>query len=99
MRREVDVRRRWIGAGVLTVALAMLVLGQTALKGRLGELPFLLYWLVCFLFTFLAIVIAFLDARSLQQRVREEQRELFDATLKNIDAEARKGAPGATEGR
>jgi len=52
-------------------------------------LAFVLYWLVCVLLTGLAILIAYLDVRALRYRTRQEQRELFEATLKKIEAEAK----------
>ena len=87
------VRRRWVGGLALAGALAMLVGGETFLKGHLQPVAFLVYWLICFLFTGLAIVIAFLDARALQHRIRREQRDLFEATLRQIQREAKGKAP------
>jgi|SRR5258708_6311188 len=82
-------RRRWFGALVLFAALAMLVGGQTVLKDRLKDPHvFLVYWLVCFGCTGLAIFIAFLDVRALQRRIREEQRNLVHRTLKEIETDA-----------
>src|SRR5438105_3387452 len=68
------MRRRWFGVIVLVIALGMLILGETALKGRLNDLTFLFYWLVCLLLTGLAIMAAFLDLRALQDRSRQERR-------------------------
>lgn len=81
-------RRRWIGALVLAVALAMLVGGETVLKGRLVERQSMLYWLVCLVLTGMAILVAFRDLRALQRRHLEEQRALFQATLKEITDDA-----------
>src|ERR1043166_5697766 len=64
--------------------------GETALKGRLGEIAFLAYWLVCLALTGLAIFIAFLDVRALQRRTRQEHRDLLDSTLKEIETDARR---------
>ena len=89
MALDATARRRWFGAIVLVVALAMLICGETVLKEKLGNLTFVCYWLVCLGFTSLAIVIAFLDARALQHRTRQEQRDLFEATLKEIESEAK----------
>ena len=89
MALDTTARRRWFGAVVLLAALAMLICGQTVLKGRLGALAFIVYWLFCFGLTGLAILIALLDARALQRRTRREQRDLFESTLKEIEAEAR----------
>ena len=84
-------RRRWFGGIVLFGALGMLICGQTLLKDRLSGGAYLIYWLICFGFTGLAIIAAFLDVRALQRRIREEHRELLEATLKRIETEA-KGA-------
>jgi len=89
MALNATVRRRWFGAVALLAALAMLICGQTVLKGRLGDLAFITYWLVCFGLTGLAIVVAFLDARALRRRTRQEQRDLFESTLKEVESEAR----------
>jgi 4-hydroxybenzoate polyprenyltransferase len=82
-------RRRWFGAIVLAVALLMLFLGETALKGRMSDLTFVVYWMVCFVFTGLAIVVAFRDVKAVQNEVRSEQRTLLESTLKEIESEAR----------
>ena len=90
MALDATGRRRWIGAAVLLTALAMLAGGETALKGRLGEIAFLAYWLACLALTGLAIFIAFLDVRALQRRTRQEHRDLLDSTLKEIETDARR---------
>ena len=82
-------RRRWVGGGALLLALAMLIAGETLLKDSLGAVAFLFYWMVCFLLTGLAIVIAFIDARAVAQRTREEQRQLMQSTLNQIERQAR----------
>jgi len=84
MALDVTVRRRWFGALVVAVALAMLVAGQTILCGRLKPVEFVVYWLVCLVLTGLAIVAAFRDLRALQRQHLEEQRHLFQATLERI---------------
>jgi hypothetical protein len=89
MALDATTRRRWFGAVVLLAALGMLIGGETVLKGKLGDLTFIVYWMVCFALTGLAILIAFLDARALQRRTRQEQRDLFETTLKQIETEAR----------
>jgi hypothetical protein len=82
-------RRRWFGAIVLAVALLMLILGETVLKGKMSDVAFLVYWLVCFVLTGLAIVVAFRDVKAVQNEVRSEQRTLLESTLKDIETEAR----------
>jgi hypothetical protein len=83
------IRRRLIGAVFILLALAMLICGQTILPGRLTPAGFLIYWLICLVFTCAAIVIAFRDARDLQQKVQREHRSLLDDTLRTIETEAR----------
>lgn len=89
MGLDATARRRWFGALVLVLALAMLVLGETVLKGKMGDVAFLLYWLICFVFTALAIVVAFRDVKAVQHEVRSEQRTLLESALKDIESEAR----------
>jgi membrane protein implicated in regulation of membrane protease activity len=86
---DATARRRWFGAFVLLAALGMLIGGETVLKGKLGGLGFMCYWLACLAFTCLAIAIAVLDARALRRRIHEAQHELFDATLKQIETDAK----------
>lgn len=86
---DAAARRRWFGALVLIAALGMLIGGETVLKEKLGGLGFMLYWLVCFVFTGVAILFAFLDARALQRQTRREQHDLFETTLKEIQTEAK----------
>jgi membrane protein implicated in regulation of membrane protease activity len=98
MALDATIRRRWFGAVVLLAALGMLICGETELKGKLGDLKFIAYWLACFALTGLAIVVAFLDARALQRQTRQEQRDLFETTLKEIQSEAR-SRPGRPDRR
>jgi voltage-gated potassium channel Kch len=88
-------RRRWLGILVLIAALGMLFAGETVLQGRLQNVTFVLYWLLCLILTTAAIIIAFLDARALRRQTREEARDLLHSTLKEIetDAKARHGRP------
>ena len=82
-------RRRWLGGAALLLALAMLIGGETLFKNNLSEVGFLVYWLVCFVLTGLAIVVAFIDVRAVARRTREEQRQLMHATLDQIEKQAR----------
>ena len=89
-------RRRWFGALCLLAAMAMLVAGETLLKGRLSALGFVAYWLVCFVVTVLAVYAALADARAVRQETQAEQRALLEATLQRIQEEkARKARDAA----
>ncbi len=92
------VRRRLLGAAALISALGLLVAGETVLKNRLGPLGFLMYWVVCLGLTGLAIAIALADARAVAQKTLDEQRDLFNSTLKEIEREARTKRPQKTGG-
>ncbi len=82
------MRRRWLGVAFLATALVMLVAGETIFKGRLSLLGSLLFWLVCFVCTIVAVIIAFLDVRAMGREVSKAQRELFNSTLKKIELDA-----------
>ena len=94
MALNATTRRRWVGVVALLAALGMLVAGQTVLEGRLQGGAYLLYWLVCFGFTFLAMLVALWDARALRYRTRREERELFHNTLDQILTEAKAKGSG-----
>ncbi len=88
-------RRRWFGGILLTAAMVMLICGQTVLQGRLDRISFLTYWLICFVLTGLAAIVAARDLRDLHQRTRREQKDLLEKTLKDIEKEARARNPSA----
>jgi uncharacterized membrane protein YbhN (UPF0104 family) len=93
---DATARRRWLGALFLLAALLMLLAGQWVSVRRIGPLAFLLYWAVCFGFTFLAMATAFFDLRAIRRRRREEERALLEATFKDIPHPgSRKRPPGS----
>lgn len=92
MGMDATARRRWFGAVVLFGAVAMLVFGQTVLQGRLQPWLLVIYWPVCFILTGLAVVAALRDVRALQDRARQEQRDLLESALKEIETEAKSRA-------
>src|SRR2546427_483742 len=98
MGSKSDIRRRWLGGFFLGAALIMLFAGETVLRNRLGRFAFVLFWLVCFAFTGLAIVMAFIDASALRRRLRAEQRALLEQTLQEI-ARRQDSEPGQPPAR
>lgn len=78
------IRPRKRGLVFLVIAVVMLIAGQTVLKHVLDKIPYLLYWLACFLFTGLAVLLSFRDVAGVQRRAREQQRELLDETIREI---------------
>jgi hypothetical protein len=93
MGLNATARRRWFGGIILFAALLMLVCGQTVLKSSLQRLSFLTYWLVCFILTGLAAIIALRDLREVHQQTREQQKDLLDTTLRQIEKEVRNKKP------
>ena len=89
MVRKWTLRRRWFGGTTLAIAAGMLVMGESLLKGRLTDLNFMLYWLICFTLTLIAIVIAFLDLHFVQRETRREHHELLRNAINEIEHEAR----------
>lgn len=87
MNSPADARRRWFGVFFLIVAGGMLIWGQTVLKSRLDGAGFIIYWLICFCFTGLAMLTALLDIRALRRRTRDQHRDLFRHTLEEIEDE------------
>lgn len=87
MSLNAKARRRWFGTLCLLTAIGMLVAGETVFKGRLSALGFLLYWTGCFGVTGLAALTALRDAASVRAESRQEQRALFEETLRKIEAE------------
>jgi hypothetical protein len=82
----------------LGIAVLMLILGETVLRSSLTKVPFVVYWMVCFIVTGLAIVFAFLDVAGVQRQAREQQRELLEKTIREIarqkEAKAGRSASG-----
>jgi membrane protein implicated in regulation of membrane protease activity len=89
MGLDVTVRRRLFGALMLLVALGMLIVGETLLKGRLQSLGFLIYWLLCLVFTGMAILVAYVDVLALQRKTKREARELLETTLGKIETDVK----------
>ncbi len=81
-----DVRRRVLGGIFLLASVGMLAAGETVLQEPLRARPvaFLVYWLGCFGCVGVAFLTALLDLVVVRRRVRAEQRELEETTLRQI---------------
>ena len=60
-------------------------------------MAFLVYWLVCFLFTFAAIIVALIDMRAVRRQTREDTLELFEKTLGELERERDEKPAGPKE--
>jgi hypothetical protein len=73
-----DLSLRRLGLLFLAAAMLMLLFGQTLLEPHLGRgLLFVFYWLICFGFTILAMLVALLDIWIVRMRARHDQEKLF----------------------
>jgi hypothetical protein len=68
-----DARRRWFGLLFLILAGGMLIWGLTLLDRHLVGWGFVVYWLVCLLFTLAAMMVALIDWRAVRAARRAEQ--------------------------
>jgi hypothetical protein len=95
MDNNTEIPQRKRGMVFLAVAILMLVLGETVLLHSLNKTSFIIYWLVCFVFTGLAIVFSFLDVAVVQRRARAQQRELLEKTVGEIVRQKEAGGGGS----
>jgi hypothetical protein len=98
MDSNTGIRHRKRGMTFLIVSVAMLILGETLLQSSLGKIPFILYWMVCFVFTGMAILFAFLDVAGVQRQAREQQRELLEKTIREIARQKEAKSGRSTQG-
>jgi len=76
-------RRRTLGNWFLGLAGLLLVCGETIFKPYLGRgLLFVGYWLLCFLFTLMAVAVAALDFFIVRRLARDRQKQLVDDALR-----------------
>ena len=87
MTNPAEARRRWFGMFFLLIALGLLVWGQTVLQPHLRGMGFVLYWVACFVFTGLAMLTALLDMRAVRRRIRDQQRDLVQRTIRRLEEE------------
>lgn len=87
MKSSAKTLRRRFGILCIVVAIAMLIAGETVLKGWLDQSAVLLlcYWMGCFVLTGLAALVAVIDAARVRQESREEQRALLEDALREIE--------------
>lgn len=88
-----DKRRRWFGLFYLITALGMFIWGQTILEPHLTGLLYILYWLIVFALTLLAMITAALDIWIVRIRQRrsehEAARETFNAPVDSKESSSR----------
>lgn len=85
MSLKLEQRRRWKGAIFLGIAVLMLMVGETLLKGSLSPLLMLAYWLACFGLAVVAMIYAVLEANTVARQSSEARRELAARTIREIE--------------
>ncbi|MEO6034253.1 MAG: hypothetical protein ABIQ35_03265 [Verrucomicrobiota bacterium] len=73
--------RRFVTGIFLLTALGMLVLGLTPFSSKLSGTRFVMYWLICFLLTGFAAILALVDVALIRRDSKRKQRELIESTL------------------
>lgn len=68
----------------------MLAFGLTVLEHRLGPLPLLIYWLICFALTCGAMVMAVRDLRAIRHETTDAHRQLLKDIADKIEEEAKR---------
>jgi len=77
--------RRVFGTTFLLIAALQIALGLTVLRERLTPVGTLLFWTMCLIMTFGAIVCALMDAMANLRESRRERRDLLESTLRDVD--------------
>jgi len=88
MNSQVTRLRRLFGVACISGAGVMLLFGFTVLADRLHRLAFLVYWGVCFFFTWMALMVALIDILLVRKEARREKRQLEEdaiAQLKRLE--------------
>ncbi|MHB1305876.1 MAG: hypothetical protein ACYDC1_16895 [Limisphaerales bacterium] len=79
--------RRWFGLLFLILSGGQLVWGFTWLTPHLVGRTFVLYWLACFVFAGLALLVAVLDLFAIRRDARRSRQELFRRTVERLAME------------
>ena len=79
--------RRFVPVIFLLAALSMLILGLTAFSPKLTGTAFVTYWLICFLLTGVAAILALIDVALIRRELKKKQRELIESTLAEAQSE------------
>jgi len=85
MSLKPEQRRRWTGAVILGIAVLMLIVGETLLKGSLSPLLMLVYWLACFALAAVSMIYAVIDASAVARQTTKARRELAAQTIQEIE--------------
>jgi hypothetical protein len=95
MGSNTSIHQRKRSMAFLIIAVVMLILGETVFRHSLSNVSFVLYWMLCFVFTMMAVLFAFRDFAGVQRQARDEQRELLEKTIDEIarQKEAKEARP------
>ena len=65
----------------------MVLAGLSILKSSLAGVGYLVYWLICIVLIFLAVIFAFTDLQQVRDKFREEQRQLIENAMDGLPDE------------
>ena len=84
MTNDSGSMRRWLGMFFLAVSFAMMMWGQLVLHAHLSGIALTLYWIVCFAFSFAAVVVGILDVRGLLRSLKTERIASLRRAMRGI---------------
>ena len=84
--------RRFVGGLLLLGALLMLLLGLTTFSPALKGIAFIIYWLICYLLTGGAALMAIIDFACIRRDMKKQQTELMESTLAAARADREKNS-------
>ncbi len=82
--------RRFVPGIFLLAALFMLILGLSVFSPKLKGTAFVTYWLICFLLTGAAAIMAIIDVALIRRESTKKQSELIESTLAEAQSDRAK---------
>lgn len=77
--------RRWSAIFSLIITICLLISGLTFLEPKLSGKTFIIFWLICFFFTVLSILLALVELRFINYQSRKEQKDLIEKTVDELN--------------
>ncbi len=77
--------RRWSAVFSLIITIFLLISGLTFFKPKLFGKSFIIFWLICFFFTVLSILLALVELRFINYQSKREQKALIEKTIDELN--------------
>ncbi len=73
--------RRIVGVIILIIVILMVILGGFVFDMRAKPMFALAYWGICFIFLFLAVLIAYIDLKTIRRNYNIQKKQLLISTF------------------